>query len=332
MNDSALAKILESWFISIRNQSVTTGSDEKRWQTGLSFVTSIVTWLSTSPSHNERLRQIEDRIHRLATLYQQLHVHRSSKTEMLRSLPATTIEWLYLILDPTSRENPFKRDRNRWCVFVTYVLMLHQGLRRGEMLLLTADAVESAYDRKHGRTRHWLNVRENKYNGSDQDPRYSRPSIKTAHSIRQVPVSDVTAGLIQTYVENYRGKPSHPFLLNSQFNRPLSTETLSSNFKMISRVLPLSIALELRQRTGKTTIAPQDLRHTCAVVRLHQLLEQGDSMDEALQKLRAFFGWSRTSQMPLRYARAVFEDRLAGVWNDAFDDRIALLRALSTPQ
>jgi len=51
-------------------------------------------------------------------------------------------------------------------------------------------------------------------------------------------------------------------------------------------------------------------------------------MEEALQKLRTFFGWSRTSSMPSRYARAVFEDRLASVWNDAFDERVALLRSL----
>lgn len=51
-------------------------------------------------------------------------------------------------------------------------------------------------------------------------------------------------------------------------------------------------------------------------------------MPEALQKLRTFFGWSKESDMPSRYARAVFESRLASVWNDAFDDRVALLRAL----
>lgn len=51
-------------------------------------------------------------------------------------------------------------------------------------------------------------------------------------------------------------------------------------------------------------------------------------MDEALQKVRTFFGWSRKSVMPSRYARAVFEDRLADVWNDSFDDRVALLRAI----
>jgi hypothetical protein len=141
LNDTALAEILESWFVSIRNQSTATDSDEKRWQTGLAFVTSVVTWLSTSRATNNRLRQIELRIHRLSTLYNQLHVHKNAKTEMVRSLPASTVEWLYFNLDPASRGNPFKRERTRWCVYIAYILMLHQGRRRGEMLLLPADAI-----------------------------------------------------------------------------------------------------------------------------------------------------------------------------------------------
>lgn len=32
--------------------------------------------------------------------------------------------------------------------------------------------------------------------------------------------------------------------------------------------------------------------------------------------------------MPSRYARAVFENRLASVWSDEFDDRVAVLRSL----
>lgn len=51
-------------------------------------------------------------------------------------------------------------------------------------------------------------------------------------------------------------------------------------------------------------------------------------MDDALQRMRAFFGWSRTSEMPLRYARTVFEDRLASVWKDEFDERVSVLRSL----
>ncbi|SEK12423.1 site-specific integrase [Paraburkholderia diazotrophica] len=328
LDDQALAEILESWFVSIRNQSAVTGADEKRWQTGLEFVSSVVTWLSKSEASNDRLRRIEQRLHRLAGLYSQLHVRRDNPVEMVRSLPACTVEALYLLLDPDSPQNPFARERTRWRVFVAFVLMLHQGLRRGEALLLPADAVKSAYDRRQQRMRHWLNVQENGYDDGDGDPRYSKPGIKNAHSVRQLPVSELTARVVQRYVENYRGRPSHSYLLNSQIDTPLSTESLTKTFALISRRLPSEVLAELKDRTGKHAITPHDLRHTSAVVRLHQLLEHGDAMDEALQKMRTFFGWSKTSTMPSRYARAVFEDRLAGVWNEAFDDRVALLRAL----
>ncbi|WP_109480594.1 site-specific integrase [Paraburkholderia sp. C35] len=328
LNDQALAGILESWFVSIRNQSAVSGADEMRWQTGLEFVSSIVTWLSKSEASNDRLRSIEHRLHRLTGLYGQLHVRRDNSVETVRSLPASTVEALYLVLAPDSRQNPFAREQTRWRVFVAFVLMLHQGLRRGEALLLPADAVKSGYDRRQQRTRYWLNVQNNEYENAEADPRYSKPSIKNAHSVRQVPVSELTASIVQRYVDNYRGRPSHSYLLNSQFDTPLSTETLTKAFALISRCLPTEALAELKDRTGKNAITPHDLRHTSAVVRLQQLLEHGDAMDEAIQKMRTLFGWSKTSSMPSRYARAVFEDRLAGVWNDAFDDRVALLRAL----
>jgi hypothetical protein len=70
-------------------------------------------------------------------------------------------------------------------------------------------------------------------------------------------------------------------------------------------------------------------RHTSAVVRLNQLLSAGVEMDDALQRMRAFYGWSRESDMPLRYARAVFEDRLASIWRAEFDDRVSVLRSIS---
>ncbi|MEX3934591.1 tyrosine-type recombinase/integrase [Paraburkholderia phymatum] len=327
-DDQALAAILESWFISIRNQPAVTSADENRWQTGLGFVTDVITWLSSARSADDRLRHIEQRLHRLSSLYSQLRVRRRAAVDAVRSLPASTVGALYALLDPEGPQNPFLRMKTRWRVYVAFVLMLHQGLRRGEILLLPADAVKSAYDQKQNRTRYWLNVQENGYEDDDGDPRYSKPSIKTVHSVRQVPVSQLTATIVETYVENYRGRPDHPFLLNAQSNMPLATETLTKAFAQVSRCLPSDVLNELQDRTGKESVTPHDLRHTCAVVRLHQLLEQGDSMDEALQKMRTFFGWSSKSVMPSRYARAVFEDRLANVWNDAFDDRVALLRAL----
>lgn len=327
MDEDKLTIILESWFVSIRNRGDGTDSDEKRWQTGLEFVTSVVSWVSIKQADN-RIRSVEKRLHRLSTLYSQLHVRRRRSVETIRSLPASTVEALYEMLDPESKLNPFARLQTRWRVFVTFIVLLRQGLRRGELLLLPTDAVKSAYDDRAHRTRYWINIRDNEYEASDLDPRYSKPAIKTSHSYRQMPVNEATVKIIDFYTQNYRRRPQHSYLLNSPANNPLSTEALTKMFVRISHALPASVLKELEDRTGKKSITPHDLRHTCAVVRLNQLLQQGDSMDEALQKLRTFFGWSRTSSMPSKYARAVFEDRLANVWNDAFDDRVTLLRAL----
>jgi len=64
LDDDALARILESWFVTIRNQAHTTENDEKRWQTGLAFVTSVVTWVSKSRA-DKLMRHIDERLQRL---------------------------------------------------------------------------------------------------------------------------------------------------------------------------------------------------------------------------------------------------------------------------
>ena len=329
LDDTSLSAILESWFVSICNRSERREADELRWRAGLDFVRSIFECLATVRSSDADLVGIERRLHRLKTLYRQLHVRRSTSTESIRSLPANTVESLYAMLDPSAAEgSPLVRVNARWRTYIAFVLMLHQGLRRGELLLLQADCIKSAIDEQRGLRRYWINVRNDDDESAELDPRHSRPSLKNAGSVRQLPVSELTATLVQTYTENYRGRPNHPYLLNSQGDRPFSTESLTKLFALVSTHLPSSVRRELEDRTGKRSITPHDLRHTCAVVRLQQLLSSGDSMDEALQKMRSFFGWSRASTMPSLYARAVFEDRLAGIWNNAFDERVNLVRAL----
>lgn len=327
-NTGALSTILESWFLRIRSSSHGRKEGERRWQTGYQFVTRIVTLLTSSHATGPAEISLDSRLHRLAMLYGQLHVRVHESVETIRSLPASVVQALYSLLDPAAPHNPFNRERTRWRVFVAFVLLLHQGLRRGELLCLPVDAVRSGYDASRDRIRHWVDVRRNPYVLEDADSRHTRPSLKNSNAVRQLPVSEVTAHVVQTYVENYRGRPVHPWLLNSQENKPLSAESLTKLFAQITLALPPEVIQDLKDRTGKTSVTPHDLRHTCAVVRLNQLLERGDSMDEALQKLRTFFGWSRTSTMPSRYARAVFEDRLSGVWNNAFDERAAMLRSL----
>ena len=98
------------------------------------------------------------------------------------------------------------------------MLMLHQGLRRGEVLLLPADVVKNSFDRSLQKERFWMTV---KYNEYDDDPRYSKPSIKNASSL--LACKQNNCGAREEYVANYRGRAGHSFLINSQKNTPLST-------------------------------------------------------------------------------------------------------------
>lgn len=321
-----LGGILEAFFVSIQNRPAIPESAELKWRTALKFIRETVLRLSKSNLPLDRIHEIEVRLNRLNLLYQQLRVGRRRTQEILRSLPASVVEALYQMLDPSSSTNPFRNHAAKWRAFVIFIVLLHQGLRRGELLSLPADAVKSAFDQKAGKERYWLSVVENPY--EEDDSRYSKPGIKTVNSIRQVPVSELIANIVDEYAGSHRGRPEHSYLVSSQHGKPMSTEAVTKLFGKISSCLPESAMKELQQRTGKTSVTPHDLRHTCAVVRLNQLLDKGDSMDEALQKMRSFFGWSRSSNMPQKYARAVFEDRLAGVWNNIFDDRVAIIRAL----
>ena len=330
VNIKILGEILEAYFVTIQNQSVVNKSSQTKWMTAFQFVRDIVLRLTNSDLPLKQIHLIEAKVNKLNMLYQQLRIAKQRTPEILRSLPASVVEALYQILDPASPTNPFRNEAAKWRAFSIFIVLLHQGLRRGELLLLPVDAVKSGFDTKSGKDRYWLSIIENPY--EDEDPRYSKPGIKTADSIRQVPLSQLTANIIQEYAENYRGKPNHSFLINSQHEKPLSTEAITLLFRKITASLPKAVMNDLEQRTGKKSITAHDLRHTCAVVRLNQLLIQGDSMDEALQKMRTFFGWSRSSDMPRKYARAVFEDRLASVWNNVFDDRVAILRAIPGSQ
>lgn len=321
-----LGDLLEAYFISIRNQPSINEAAQLKWQTAFRFVSDVILRLSKSNLPITQLQMIKGRLDHLETLYAQLRIGKRRSQDILRALPSVVVEALYEMLDPAGPLNPFRDSTSKWRAFLVFVLLLHQGLRRGELLILAADSIKHGFDSKLGRDRYWLSVVENSY--ENEDRRYSTPSIKTINSVRQLPVSELTARIVQDYVENYRGKPAHSFLMNSQRGSPLSAESVTKLFQKITLSLPKSVLKDLKDRTGKTSISAHDLRHTCAVVRLNQLLNQDDSMDVALQKMRIFFGWSRSSDMPRKYARAVFEDRLASVWNNVFDDRVAILRAI----
>jgi len=323
-----LCDALEGYFLSIRNQAPVTAASEERWQAAVQFVTEIAQRLTRNLLNPARHDALNGRLMRLELLNSHLHVSSRRRPERIRSLPSEVVEGLYEMLDPGSPTNPFRGAASRWRVYIIFMLLLHQGLRRGELLSFPVDVIKTGFDQNIQQLRLWMSVRYNEYEDEDNDPRYSKPSIKNAPSIRQIPVSRPTSLLVEEYVMNYRGKTNHSFLVNSQKGTPFSTEGITKIFRKITASLPKHLRICLHNHTGKDSISPHDLRHTCAVVRLNQLLSAGVEMTDALERLRVFFGWSRDSEMPLRYARAVFEDRLASVWNSKFDERVEVLRNL----
>jgi integrase len=322
---AAIGDVLEAYFISLRNRPEMTSATEANWQTCMAFVQDTLGRLNKNDPNVLNLEGYELKLRQLDSFYGQLKLQKSRNPDPLRSLPADVVSAMYEMLNPTSDNTPFQRPRTRWTVYLVFVCLLHLGLRRGEILLLPVNAVNSAYDSQQGRIRYWLNVEQTEE--SDRaDPRHNKPGIKTVDSIRQIPLSEMTANLIQAYAENYRGKPPHPFLLNTLWDTPLSHESLTAYFQKISQALPKEVLKTLKFRSGRDAVTPHDLRHTCAVIRLNQLLLKGDSMEEALQKMRVFFGWTKESDMPRHYARAVFEDRLSSIWSNVMDDRVEMLR------
>jgi integrase len=316
-----LEELLESYFISLRNVPEVGATAEESWREAVGFTREISERLSRTPELSLRLADIGIRLERLDRMYTQLRMTKKTKPKLVRALPASVLSELYDAVLPGSKTNPFKSASAQWRVYSAFLLLLHQGLRRGETLTLPADFLKS--ERTKSGRQFWLNVATNEY--EDQDPRYSTPSIKNVNSIRQIPVSPVTATALLAYVENYRGRQNHSYFLSSAKNRPLSAEGMNYFFEVLSSSMSRDAMQVLNDRTGMTSISPHDLRHTAAVVRMKQLLNRGVSMPEALQKLRSFFGWAADSSMPQLYAKAAFEERLATVWSDEFDDRVAML-------
>src|SRR3546814_1434311 len=94
---------------------------------------------------------------------------------------------MYEIFDPEGARNPFRTEWQRWRNFCILLCLLHQGLRRGEALLLPVDVIKRGLDERTLETRLWMNV-QNVFGA--EDPRYcDPPSITNAWSVRQIPVS-----------------------------------------------------------------------------------------------------------------------------------------------
>lgn len=316
---------LEAFFVSLRNVPAPTTRAQKRWNAAFHFVRDTCDRIASNPYAGNRMADIKGQIDRLDRLYLGLRPLKKRLGTMPRALPRLVLSELLDVATPGNARNPFPRGQTQWRAYALVLLFLLQGLRRGEALTLRADAIRAERDPATDAIRWRLAVETS---DGDGDTRANRPSIKTSQSIRQVPVSVETAEALLTYAENYRGRVNHPYLVSSARRSPLSIAGVTKLMQKLSTALSTDARLELKGRTGTETVTAHALRHTCAVIRMKQLLARDSTTDRAMMHLRSFFGWSKTSMMPLHYAKAALDERLNEVWEDEFDVRLNMLRSL----
>ncbi len=323
----ALQPILEALFIELTGRSISEGfASNQNWTFIFRFVQRVLE--RGAETSTGKLHRLQAKLQHLNNLYGQLVRAQPFEQGNLRALPAAVLEDLYELVDPFSKRNPFRSEGNCYRNYALFLLLLHLGLRRSELCALLADAIRSGPDYSTGQVRNWINIAQRPR--GVVDTRSSPAELKTPQSKRQLPLGGELVAVIDHYVENHRGKPEHPFLFSSQMGCPLSLPMVNSIFQTLSEHLSDLAKRELMDRRGKSGASPHDLRHTAAVFRLSEFLEAGETMEVALGKLSAFFGWSKRSKMPMLYAGAYFEHRLATVWNRDFDAHVEHLRRLES--
>lgn len=320
-----LQPALEGLFIELTNRSAVKGfASNQNWTFLFRFVERIIE--RGAETDIGKLHRLQAKLDHLRKLYVQLIPARPFDAANFRALPAAVVEDLYELVDPFSERNPFRSEDNRYRNYALFMMLLHMGLRRSEACGLLADSIKSGPIYSTGKTRHWVNI-ERRPKGVI-DSRSSPAELKTLQSMRQLPISSQLVAVINHYALNYRGRPEHPFLFSSQMGMPLSLPMVNAIFQTLSDHLSDSAKRELMDRRGKEQASPHDLRHTAAVFRLAEFLEAGETMEVSLGKMRAFFGWSKHSKMPMHYAGAYFEHRMTTVWHDDFDVHVEHLRRL----
>ena len=331
--DDALANIdyevlhnaLGSFFATISNAPVQTNGGITKWNTAFHFVKQTGEFLEKNPETANQMSDIRARMSRLDNLYLGLRPYKKRVTAQIRAIPRAVLLELLDAVMVGSPTNPFEYEETQSRVLCVFTLMLFQGLRQGEMLLLPADFLKSEFDTRRGSRRRYMSVRTDE---SEDDKRHSKPSIKTPQSIRTIPVTEQSAEVLLTYSDNYRGEVNHKFFLSSMHRKPLSKEGVAKIMQKLTTALSQEARTQLLDLTGAKNVTAQALRHTAAVVRMKQWLAAGKTLEQAMAKMRIVFGWSKNSTMPLHYAKAALDERLNDSWNEQLDDRLSMLRIL----
>jgi integrase len=312
-----LNRMVEVFYLWLTSDPQYTQTTVQRWDAVLAFIEYLAKHLGVA---SEAMRALSASIEATG----RIRPPRPRGFKFSRALPDITLADLVAAAAPDSPRNPFESDRVKYRNWLILLLLLECGLRRGEAMLLMADSLKQGVDPETGELVQWLDVTTTE----DKDPRATKPSIKTAESHRQIPVTSGLAEIYWLYVSEFRApSDTHGFLLMSRDGHPLSAESFNKFLEKLSNALSSEAKKRFHERTGgRTQLSPHDLRHTCATVKYKAFMKWQPDKELAFQRMRAFFGWAPNSTMPNLYARAAIQDDLLRVWNELFSQRVSALR------
>lgn len=317
-NASSLARMVESFYLDLVDGEEYSNSTIQRWASARLFLVRLFVFIDPG---QEQFAPVSAMLHGIGNIQMS-----GSKVAHPLSLPQTTLEDLMEVSNPLSIRNPFGDARLRWRVHVMLQILLQAGLRRGELLLLTVDSLKQDVSRTTGRTIYWLNITT----PDEPDSRASKPSVKTEDSHRQVPVSDELAELIELYVSEYRPTGDTNFLVTADGRVGLSKEAFDKNLHELTEALSPASRHLLEERTGgRKWVSSHMPRHTCATVAYKFFMTTTGDRELSFQRMRAFFGWHRKSDMPEHYANSAVKDDLVRSWAATWDRQLEALRGLT---
>ncbi|MEW9585268.1 site-specific integrase [Paraburkholderia sp. DGU8] len=241
-NAAAVGNMVEAFFTSLTVDSDYTTTNVQRWKAVRRFALDLARLRAPASEPWSSLSSMLGALRGIRNPNQ-------GKIRHIRALPAQTLVELLNVAEPGVPRNPFRdyHTQNRNWFIVNLLLMC--GLRRGEALLLGEDSLKQEYDPDSGELVFWLDVTT----CFDEDPRATTPSMKTAQSHRQIPVSSSLAELYEHYLSEVRqSNGEHPYLLTSRAGGPLSAESLTKMFERLSEALPEAARNAFYERSGKS--------------------------------------------------------------------------------
>jgi len=254
----------------------------------LTIISQYITWLANtiSPASQRAINRMTNRIinHRPVKMS-------SSSNEPFKSLKEWQKDRLLEVVEPTSADNPWKKDGVRYRNQLIVHLLLYVGERKGELLSLKATDLDPG--------KRTLCIRRNA--DDPDDPRKNPALVKTLS--RDIDVFDELYLMIEEYIMKYRSKIQGvnkcPYLFVSHQNgasvaMPLSHSAIDKIFFTLTKKLGFNVHPHSLRHTWNDTFSEQ----------VEPFLISGEMSESEVEDLRSYLmGWKEGSGTAETYTK-----------------------------